>query len=199
MLTDRINNCPLGLTQHLRVHFPAMYRLFNVLKLRGSAPTDDELSMAQGKKTLDPSTADEYLITLEKASNNLDQIFQRQAMANAVRSLTCINCSLLILAQKGNWDQAEFEKLLLEWMVACDQPFEEVERPEFRQLLEYTHLNSSLHIPSRTTVQRRIMKMGEDTIEGTKELIRVCFASYSMFYNANVPMLRNYLEKLLCP
>lgn len=71
--------------------------------------------------------------------------------------------SLLISAQKNNWDQAEFEKLLLEWMVACDQPFEEVERPEFRRLLEYTHLNSSLNIPSHTTVQRRIMKMGEDT------------------------------------
>lgn len=84
ILIDSIINWTLGLTQHLCVHFPAMYRLYTVLKLQGSPPSDDELSMAQGKKTLDPNTADQYLISLEKASNNLDQIFQSQAMANVV-------------------------------------------------------------------------------------------------------------------
>jgi hypothetical protein len=59
-------------------------------------------------------------------------------------------------------------------MVACDQPFEEVEQPEFRRLLEYTHLRPSLHIPSRFTMNRRIMKMGEDTVTGVKQLIAVC-------------------------
>jgi len=35
-----------------------------------------------------------------------------------------------------------------EWVVACDQPFEEVERPEFHCLLEYTHMDSKpLNIP----------------------------------------------------
>jgi hypothetical protein len=65
----------------------------------------------------------------------------------------------------------KFEKLLTEWMVACDQPFEEVDRPEFRQLLEYTHLGPSLKIPHRQTMKNRVMKMGEDTIEGTKQMI----------------------------
>jgi hypothetical protein len=37
-----------------------------------------------------------------------------------------------------------FKKYLAEWVVACDQPFEEVERPEFHQLLEYTHMGSKL-------------------------------------------------------
>jgi hypothetical protein len=50
-------------------------------------------------------------------------------------------CSLdLKSLQEENWDQEKFEQLLTEWMVACDQPFEEVEQPEFRRLLEYTHL-----------------------------------------------------------
>jgi hypothetical protein len=74
---------------------------------------------------------------------------------------------------QAEWDQAKFEKLLAEWMVACDQPFEEVDRPEFRRLLEYTHLRPSLTIPHRNTMKSRIMKMGEDTIEGMKQMISV--------------------------
>ena len=57
--------------------------------------------------------------------------------------------------------------------MACDQPFEEVEQPEFRRLLEYTHFQPSLHIPSQFTMNRRIMKMGEDTLMGVKQLIVV--------------------------
>jgi hypothetical protein len=60
-------------------------------------------------------------------------------------------------------------------MVACDQPFDEVDKPEFRRLLEYTHLRPSLHIPHRHAMKSRIMKMGEDTIEGIKRMITVCF------------------------
>jgi hypothetical protein len=58
-------------------------------------------------------------------------------------------------------------------VVACDQPFDEVEKPEFRQLLEYTHLRPSLHIPYRGAIRKRIMKMGEDTVEGVKKMIKV--------------------------
>jgi hypothetical protein len=75
--------------------------------------------------------------------------------------------------QERNWDQNKFEQLLADWIVVCDQPFDEVEKPEFRQLLEYTHLRPSLHIPHRSAVKKRIMKMGEDTINGVKEMIRV--------------------------
>jgi hypothetical protein len=27
----------------------------------------------------------------------------------------------------GDWNQARFEELLAQWLIACDQPFEEVE------------------------------------------------------------------------
>lgn len=67
------------------------------------------------------------------------------------------------------WDQEKFEKLLAEWIIACDQPFEEVDRAELRDLLSYAHHHSpdELHIPHRNAIQRQIMKMGEDGIEET--------------------------------
>ena len=63
-------------------------------------------------------------------------------------------------------------------MIACDQPFEEVDQPEFRRLLQYTHLRLSLEIPHRQSMKRLVMKMGEDTIEDVKQMIVVtqhCF------------------------
>ena len=81
--------------------------------------------------------------------------------------------NLLIQIQEANWDQDTFEQLLAEWMVACDQPFEEVDQPEFHRLLEYTHLQPSLHIPHRQSMKRRIRKMGEDTVEEVKNMIAV--------------------------
>ena len=67
-----------------------------------------------------------------------------------------------------------FKRYLVEWVVACDQPFEEVERPEFRRLLEYTHMGSKpLNIPRRTAVKDHIMKMGKSTVKGIQKLIKV--------------------------
>ena len=67
-----------------------------------------------------------------------------------------------------------FKRYLAEWVVACDQPFEEVERPEFRRLLEYTHMGSKpLSIPHRTALKDRIVKMGKTTVEGIQKLVKV--------------------------
>ena len=67
-----------------------------------------------------------------------------------------------------------FKRHLAEWVVACDQPFEEVERPEFRRLLEYTHMGSkSLDIPHRSAIKDRIMKMGKNTVTGIQNLVKV--------------------------
>jgi hypothetical protein len=66
-------------------------------------------------------------------------------------------------------------------MVACDQPFEEVDRPEFRKLLEYTHCRPSLHIPRRGAVHNRVMRMGEDTTKGVQKLILV--APFRFFHH----------------
>jgi hypothetical protein len=67
-----------------------------------------------------------------------------------------------------------FKRYLVEWVVACDQPFEEVERPEFRRLLEYAHIGSKLlNIPHRTALKDCIMKMGKSTVKGIKKLVKV--------------------------
>ena len=60
-----------------------------------------------------------------------------------------------------------FKRYLAEWVIACNQPFEEVERPEFHHLLENTHMGSKLlNIPHRTAVKDHIIKMGKSTIKG---------------------------------
>ena len=66
-------------------------------------------------------------------------------------------------------------------MVACDQPFEEVERPEFLKLMKFVHhsATANLHVPSRKGIQRRVMKMGEDTIESVCEMFKVSYCNRS--------------------
>lgn len=59
-------------------------------------------------------------------------------------------------------------------MVSCDQPFQEVERPEFRALLCYVHHRSTtLKIPSADTVQRRVMKIGHTMEDELREFFEV--------------------------
>lgn len=75
------------------------------------------------------------------------------------------------------WNQAEFEDILAEWIVACDQPFNQVDHPAFHALLNYVHLHArkALSIPGRTTIRKRIMKLGEDTIQSMQTMFRVCY------------------------
>jgi hypothetical protein len=95
----------------------------------GTPPTEDELKLAQGEMVLDPDAAAAYLMQLKQASANLVDAFNKQ-----------VNKAF------GDWSQEKFEDLLAKWLVACDQPFEDVEKPEFKVFVEYTH-RGSLHIP----------------------------------------------------
>jgi hypothetical protein len=65
-----------------------MYRLFLVLKDRDEPPTDDEIAIASGKKTLDPTKAAEYLVKLEKASATLVDAFAKQNQQAKLSSTT---------------------------------------------------------------------------------------------------------------
>ena len=67
-----------GLIGHIKTHFPTTYRLFLYLKDHNESPTEDEIVIASGKKTLDPNKAAEYLVKLEKASSNLVDAFSQQ-------------------------------------------------------------------------------------------------------------------------
>lgn len=58
-------------------------------------------------------------------------------------------------------------------MVTCDQPFDEVEKPEFIAAMSYGRPSSKFTLPKRDGVRRRVMKLGENTIEETKAMFAV--------------------------
>ena len=71
-----------------------------------------------------------------------------------------------MILQQGPWDQEKFEQVLMEWVIACDQPFEEVERPEFIAMMNYMHhTGTPLKILKCNSIKQCLMKMGNDTIE----------------------------------
>jgi hypothetical protein len=73
-----------GLIGHIKTHFPAMYRLYLYLKDRAEPPTEDEIAVASGKKTLDPTQAAEYLLRLERSASNIVDAFSHQNQRAAV-------------------------------------------------------------------------------------------------------------------
>ena len=63
---------------------------------------------------------------------------------------------------------------MTEWIIACDQPFDKVEKPEFIAMMNFTHRSGALlKIPKRDGIKHRVMKMGEETIEGVCEMFMV--------------------------
>ncbi|KAJ6454737.1 hypothetical protein C8R47DRAFT_997083 [Mycena vitilis] len=140
-----------GLQTHLRTKFPIMHRLYEAMSRRQTPPTQEEIDLARGASVMDAAAAAEYL------------------------GKYLIACSR---HTQGDWDQAKFESLLTEWIVATDQPFDSVEQVEFRNLLQYTHHGATLRIPRRDAVRTRIMKLGEDTIEGMRLMFAVGFHAF---------------------
>jgi hypothetical protein len=70
--------------------------------------------------------------------------------------------------------------MVVEWIIACDQPFDEVERPEFIALMNFMHhAGGVLKIPSHKGIKRRVIKMGEEVIDGIHGMFKVC--SHSNF------------------
>ena len=71
----------------------------------------------------------------------------------------------------------------MEWVIACDQPFEEVQRPEFVVMMNYTHHSgTTLRIPERDGIKWRLMKMGDDTINSVRKMFSV--RTYIPYYIA---------------
>jgi len=58
-------------------------------------------------------------------------------------------------------------------MVACDQPFDEVEKPEFMATMSYGRSPAKFTLPKRDGVRRRVMKLGEEAVEETKAMFSV--------------------------
>ena len=79
----------LGLIGHLKNHFPAMHRLYLLLKDCAEPPTEEEKAIATTHKSLNPTTAAEYLKKLEKASVNIVNLFNQQHQQMAVSFFPC--------------------------------------------------------------------------------------------------------------
>ncbi|KAF9001006.1 hypothetical protein BDQ17DRAFT_1244915, partial [Cyathus striatus] len=155
-----MKSCVTGLANNLEKASPHMYQLYLLLKERPSDQpiTQEELDLASGKVSLDVTEAGTFLKKLRSQRENIRSAFARQEV-NAL----------------GEWDQAKFEKLLVSWIVACDQPFSAVDDSEFRELLQYTHhFALPFQIPSRNVVRRYVMKLSEEGIAATKQLFSVC-------------------------
>jgi hypothetical protein len=126
-------------------------------------PSDDEVAFASGSKEFTGQDQAEYLKAIEAKASTLASAFLRQERAAAVP-----------------FDSSKFERYLTEWMVACDQPFDEVERPEFICMMNYLHHSqhpqATLNLPDRKGIRRRVMKLGEETIAETRDMFKVsCF------------------------
>ena len=62
LFTDTVSHKSLtGLVGHLKTHFPAMYRLYIILKDCTDPPTNEELAIASTKKVLDVEAANAYI------------------------------------------------------------------------------------------------------------------------------------------
>ncbi|KAJ6616751.1 hypothetical protein B0H10DRAFT_1375817 [Mycena sp. CBHHK59/15] len=153
-----------GLTGYLKTHAPPMYRLYEILFQRSkedpdvtgrsNLPTEEEIEIAAGKRTFDDVAEQSYLANLRRLQpNTIGEAFDRQRTKNTLP-----------------WDQERFERLLAEWIVSCDQPFDEVDKAEFRELLFCTHRSSDLHIPGRKAIRERIMAMEKGVKEKMKKM-----------------------------
>ena len=74
----------------------------------------------------------------------------------------------------------------MEWVIACDQPFEEVEKPEFIAMMNYTHhTGASVKIPKRNGIKLRLIKMGDQTIEDVRKMFLVGYSYLPIVYYAD--------------
>jgi hypothetical protein len=155
------------LVNNLHIHVKPMYQLYSILKDRDEPLTHAEIDVASAKWQLDGNREHEFLEKLNRLSGNIKKAFQDQQARAVVSDNYLYLCMQLIKSQQGPWNQEKFEKALMEWIIACDQPFDEVEKPEFIALMMITHHASGLFkIPKRDGIKQRVMKMGEETIEG---------------------------------
>lgn len=72
---------------------------------------------------------------------------------------------------KARFNHTEWEHRLVRWLIASDQPFIEVKQRGFMEMVLY--LRPSTHIPSPTTIHRRVMDMGRSTVKTIKEWVKV--------------------------
>ncbi|KAJ3508846.1 hypothetical protein NMY22_g16486 [Coprinellus aureogranulatus] len=153
-ITKKMKSNTKHMVEHLRTSFKTMHQLFVDLQDRKAPPTAAEVALASATEDRDDPAVIEVLRRLKNRDQTINAAFQAQT--------------------ETAWDQTKFEKLLVEWVAACDQPLDEVDKPEFRELLQYVHspARKALKIPGRTTVRRRLMEMGADAVKETTDMFK---------------------------
>lgn len=65
-------------------------------------------------------------------------------------------------------------EIIMEWIIACDQPFKEVKRPIFVVMMNYAHHTGTLlKIPKCKSIKWHLMKMGSKTVEDVHRMFLV--------------------------
>ena len=152
-----------------------MYQLLNILNNCKTPPTANEIEMAEGWKVLDPKAVNNWLLKLEMASNRLMDMFKHQLDQAVVSIIISLSFSIIHIGNLHIRTRLGVKRnlrgfLLNRWSCV---PFEEVNWVEFCRLLEYTNMCPGLHIPHQKSMKAKIMKMGQDTIQGTKDTLAV--------------------------
>jgi hypothetical protein len=69
--------------------------------------------------------------------------------------------------------------MLVDWVISSNQPFTVVDDPSFVELLQYGHGNDHpLHVPSSTTVKRRVMDRSIEAVEAQRSIFKVSVVLY---------------------
>ncbi|KAG6855421.1 hypothetical protein H0H87_003108, partial [Tephrocybe sp. NHM501043] len=139
---------------YLKANVPVMYHLYDNLQNCEAPPSSEEIEIAAGHKELSLHQATTYVANLKKMANIIEALQKQTALANGV------------------FEQEKFKELLAQWIVLCDQPFDEVDKPAFCTLLEYLHCptGKELKIPYHIIIWQHIMDMGKNTIAGIKDM-----------------------------
>ena len=159
-------------------------------------PTPNEILYAQEKKLFNSLVQAEYVKILYLKDAGIKEAFawQREAAAVIFFSLKIYNYISNFYFQEP-WDQKRFEKLLTCWIVTCDQPFYEVEKPDFVKMMKYGHhAVPDFSLPKREGVQQCIMKLGKKTINVIKEILAVGFTLIFLIYI----LISLYFHQLSC-
>ncbi|KZW00766.1 hypothetical protein EXIGLDRAFT_694744 [Exidia glandulosa HHB12029] len=154
-VTESMKGSLNNLVMHLKAH-SALNVLHDYLKKTEGPASEEHIAMAQGSKPMNEKDTNTLLRSLDEKRETLDKAWARQREA-----------------QTEEFNQKKFEALLVDWVVASDQPFTEPEQPQFKAMLEYLHTRGELKIPGRTTIKDRVMGLGSVTVGKVKEMIKV--------------------------
>ena len=131
-----------------------MHQLYLVLYSRSCnsiQPSPEEVLYASGKMPFDPLIHAEYVEKLDAPAASIKEAFARQ-QAKAAMHLVIVFYHNNSNRSNRNPGTRVIERLLIEWIAACDQPFDEVEKPEFIAMMEYGRDPTKFSLPQREGV-----------------------------------------------